>query len=55
MCIRDRFITDNTGEVICEAGRDTEEVLVAQFDLDEYMTDRLSWGLFRDRRPEIYN
>ena len=49
------FITDNTGEVICEAGRDTEEVLVAQFDLDEYMTDRLSWGLFRDRRPEIYN
>ena len=46
---------DNTGEVICEAGRDTEEVLVAQFDLDEYMTDRLSWGLFRDRRPEIYN
>ena len=49
------FITDNTGEVICEAGRDTEEVLVAQFDLDEYMTDRLSWGLFRDRRPEINN
>ena len=49
------FITDNTGEVICEAERDTEEVLVAQFDLDEYMTDRLSWGLFRDRRPEIYN
>ena len=36
-----QFITDNTGEVICEAGRDTEEVLVAQFDLDEYMTDRL--------------
>ena len=41
--------------MICEAVRDTDDLLVGQFDLDEYMTDRLSWGLFRDRRPEIYN
>ena len=34
-------------------GADLEKL--DQFDLDEYMTDRLSWGLFRDRRPEIYN
>lgn len=48
------FITDNTGEIIQSASRDKEEVLVAQFDLDEFASDRMSWGIFRDRRPEMY-
>ena len=48
------FITDNTGEIIAEANRTDEQVLTASFDLDQYAKDRLSWGLFRDRRPEMY-
>ncbi|SDZ75627.1 N-carbamoylputrescine amidase [Selenomonas ruminantium] len=48
------FITDNTGEIIAEANRADEQVLTASFDLDQYAKDRLSWGLFRDRRPEMY-
>ena len=49
------FITDNTGDIIYQAGRDEEEVIVHKFDLDKLAYDRLSWGLFRDRRPEVYN
>ena len=48
------FITDNTGAIIAEASRTEEQVLTAAFDLDQYAKDRLSWGLFRDRRPEMY-
>lgn len=48
------FITDQTGEIIKVAGRDAEEILVQEFDLDEIREHRLSWGIFRDRRPECY-
>ena len=48
------FITDSTGAIIAEASRTDEQVLTASFDLDQYAKDRLSWGLFRDRRPEMY-
>lgn len=48
------FITDETGEILESAGRDTEEILVHTFDLDEIATNRLGWGIFRDRRPECY-
>ena len=49
------FMTDATGEVIASASRDKEEVLVESYDLNQLMEDRLSWGLFRDRRPECYH
>lgn len=48
------FITDNTGELLVQAGREEETVITAEFDLTEMEKDRLSWGLFRDRRPECY-
>lgn len=48
------FIADETGALVKEAGRDKEEVLVAEFDLDAVRDMRLSWGIFRDRRPECY-
>lgn len=48
------FITDNTGELVVSAGRDEETVIMATFDLAEMENDRLSWGLFRDRRTEMY-
>lgn len=48
------FIADNTGELVVTAGREEETVILATFDLAELENDRLSWGLFRDRRPEYY-
>lgn len=48
------FLTDETGELVASASRDREEVLVATYDLDEIAEKRLSWGLFRDRRPDTY-
>ncbi len=48
------FITDCTGEIIESADRTSDCVLVHEFDLDEIDEMRLSWGVFRDRRPEMY-
>lgn len=48
------FITDCTGEKVEEADRQTESVLVHEFDLDAIETKRSFWGIFRDRRPEWY-
>ncbi|MBU6442636.1 MAG: N-carbamoylputrescine amidase [Alphaproteobacteria bacterium] len=48
------FIADATGGLAAELGRSAEGVIVASFDLDEIATMRASWGLFRDRRPELY-
>lgn len=48
------FIADGTGEILDSASRDKEEILLQEFDLAALAQDRLSWGLFRDRRPECY-
>ena len=48
------FITDATGEVTEEMDRVSEGFILHTFDLDEIEEERRSWGLFRDRRPEIY-
>ncbi len=48
------FIADPTGAKVAEAGRDEEAVLTALFDLDAVREMRHSWGLFRDRRPDLY-
>ena len=48
------FITDETGEVLKDAGRTEEGVILHTFDLDAVEEMRFSWGLFRDRRPEMY-
>jgi N-carbamoylputrescine amidase len=48
------FIADATGAKVAEANRTDEAVLVAKFDRAELRQMRLSWGLFRDRRPELY-
>ena len=48
------FIADATGEVVADA-RDAAEVTIsATFDLDALAAQRASWGLFRDRRPDLY-
>lgn len=48
------FIADNTGNKVAEASRDTDDVIVATFDRAVYSSQRASWGLFRDRRPDLY-
>lgn len=48
------FIADATGAKVAEAGRDEETVISATFDLDAVRQLRHSWGLFRDRRPDLY-
>lgn len=48
------FIADQTGEKIAEADRASECVVTATFDLDAIARQRSNWGLFRDRRPELY-
>jgi N-carbamoylputrescine amidase len=48
------FVADATGAKVAEAGRDTTEVLLATFDLGELAAQRDAWGLFRDRRPDLY-
>lgn len=47
------FIVDATGDIIASAKQE-ETILYGEFDLDALKEDRLSWGLFRDRRPETY-
>lgn len=48
------FITNQVGEKIAEATRTEEAVLVASFDLDAISEQRIEWGIFRDRRPDLY-
>ena len=49
------FMTDGTGEICSQASRDKEEVLITEYDLEALAKDRLSWGIFRDRREECYD
>ncbi|MBP8968671.1 MAG: N-carbamoylputrescine amidase [Lachnospiraceae bacterium] len=48
------FMTDETGDVLTRAGRDGEEILTANYDFEMLRNKRLEWGIFRDRRPEMY-
>lgn len=48
------FIADPTGGKVVEAPRDEGGVFTANFDLDAIAQQRRAWGLFRDRRPDLY-
>lgn len=48
------FIAGPQGNKVAEANRTEEAVLVAEFDLDQLETQRVEWGIFRDRRPDLY-
>jgi N-carbamoylputrescine amidase len=48
------FITDQFGAVLAEADRQSSCIITADFDLDAIQPQRASWGLFRDRRPDLY-
>ena len=48
------FIADETGAIVTDADDHSEQVLVASFDLAKIQAARASWGMFRDRRPDLY-
>ncbi len=48
------FITDGLGELVKQAGKTDETILTAQFDLEALEYQRAEWGIFRDRRPDLY-
>jgi N-carbamoylputrescine amidase len=48
------FIAGPTGEKVVEADRESETVLTATFDLEAVRAQRHAWGVFRDRRPDLY-
>lgn len=52
------FITDETGAMLAEASLDPPAVitvLTAVYSPRKNLSSRLAWGLFRDRRPELYS
>lgn len=48
------FIAGPDGTILAEANRSEETVVVAEFDLERLEEQRMDWGVFRDRRPELY-
>ncbi|KAL2652724.1 hypothetical protein R1flu_020852 [Riccia fluitans] len=48
------FIAGPTGELVAVADNKSDAVLVATFDLESIRYQRVSWGVFRDRRPDLY-
>ncbi len=48
------FIADQFGEKVEEMDQTSEGVLVHKFDLDQLEHIRSAWGVFRDRRPNLY-
>ncbi len=48
------FISDHTGVKVVECGRTEESVITHTFDLDRIRHYRQTWGVYRDRRPELY-
>lgn len=48
------FIADHTGAIVKQADRVSESIVTASFDLKQIREYREAWGVFRDRRPELY-
>ncbi len=48
------FIAGPTGEIIAAANRTERAVLCAEFDFAAIAEQRAAWGVFRDRRPDLY-
>lgn len=48
------YFCNPRGEIVAQASRDKEELLVADIDLDQIQSVRDTWQFYRDRRPETY-
>jgi N-carbamoylputrescine amidase len=48
------YFCDPRGQIVARASGDSDEVLVADLDLDKAREVRNTWQFLRDRRPETY-
>jgi N-carbamoylputrescine amidase len=48
------YFCDPRGQIIAQACRDKDEIVVAELDLDLIREVRNTWQFYRDRRPETY-
>jgi len=49
------FLTDETGEIIAGADRESECMLTSCYDFEKLRLERRNWNVFRDRRPDCYD
>lgn len=49
------YFANPRGEIIAQASRDKEEVLIAELNLDHIAEVRDLWQFYRDRRPDMYS
>jgi beta-ureidopropionase len=49
------YFCDPRGQIVAEAPRDRDAVVVADLDLDQIEEVRQTWQFYRDRRPETYD
>ncbi len=49
------FVCDSFGKVLKKAGREDEEILVAELNLSKNMEIREEWGFLQNRRPDTYD
>ena len=48
------FIAGPTGEIVARLDDEDDAVIAAEFNLAEIAAARAEWGIFRDRRPDLY-
>ena len=48
------FIADQYGNMVASMDRSSEGFITFEFDLQNINDQRISWGVFRDRRPDLY-
>ena len=48
------FIADQHGDFVEEMNREEEGIRFAEFDLSEIAKERFGWGVYRDRRTDLY-
>jgi N-carbamoylputrescine amidase len=49
------YFCDPRGQIIAEAPRDQDALIVADLDLDMIRQVRNTWQFYRDRRPDTYD
>jgi N-carbamoylputrescine amidase len=49
------YFCNPRGKIIAQASRDSDELVIADLDLDQIREVRNVWQFFRDRRPETYD
>lgn len=49
------FISDQHGDIVTSLSREEEGIKIASFDLNSIDEERRDWGVFRDRRTDLYS